>query len=150
MRALIQRVSRASVSVDGKPEGTIEQGLVVLLGIAHADTSEDITYLVNKTIDLRIFSDAERKMNLSLRDVAGEVLIVSQFTLYGDVRRGRRPSYTDAARPETAIPLYESFVQAFRSQGIPVKTGEFGADMAIDLCNDGPVTLMLESSVANS
>ncbi len=145
MRALLQRVSRAGVYVRGDPHGAIGRGLVILLGIAHDDTTEDVRYLVNKSIDLRIFGDADGKMNLSLRDICGQALIVSQFTLYGDTRRGRRPSYTEAARPETAIPLYEAFIQGFRAQGIHIETGEFGADMSVEIRNDGPVTLMLES-----
>ena len=145
MRALLQRVSRAGVSVRGEPRGAIGPGLVILLGVAGNDTTDAVRYLVNKSIDLRIFADADGKMNLSLKDIGGQALIVSQFTLYGDTRRGRRPSYTAAARPETAIPLYEAFIQGFREQGIHVETGEFGADMSVEIRNDGPVTLMLES-----
>lgn len=145
MKVLLQRVSRASVSIDNQIAGSIGQGLVVLVGITHTDTAADVAHLVNKSVDLRIFSDADGKMNLSLADVGGQALIVSQFTLYADARRGRRPSYTDAARPETAVPLYEAFITAFRDRGIHVETGEFGADMALDIQNSGPVTVMLES-----
>ncbi|HAA76659.1 TPA: D-tyrosyl-tRNA(Tyr) deacylase [Candidatus Latescibacteria bacterium] len=148
MRALLQRVSRAGVSVNGASARSIGPGLVILLGIAVGDTPEDLNYLVRKTVDLRIFNDDEGKMNRSLLDTGGEALIVSQFTLYGDARKGRRPSYTDAARPEEAIPLYEAFVEAVREQGIDVQTGEFGADMQVEIHNDGPVTLILESPTA--
>ena len=148
MRALIQRVSRAGVSVRGEPHGAIGPGLVILLGIAHDDTPDAVRYLVNKTSDLRIFTDVDGKMNLSLKDIGGQALIISQFTLYGDTRRGRRLSYTAAARPETAIPLYEAFIRGIREQGIQVETGEFGADMSVEIRNDGPVTLMLESPTA--
>ena len=147
MKALLQRVSRAGVSIDGRTPRTIGPGLVILLGIAPDDTETDVEYLVQKTIDLRIFNDNEGKMNLSLKDTGGEALIVSQFTLYGDARRGRRPSYTDAARPEIAIPLYERFVRETEARGVQVQTGEFGADMKVEIHNDGPVTLMLESPV---
>ena len=136
------------MSVRGEPQGAIGPGLVILLGIAHGDTPDAVRYLVNKTIDLRIFADIDGKMNLSLKDIGGQALIVSQFTLYGDTRRGRRPSYTAAARPETAIPLYEAFIRGIREQGIHVETGEFGADMSVEIRNDGPVTLMLESPTA--
>jgi len=148
LRALLQRVSRAGVSVNGASARSIGPGLVILLGIAVGDTPEDLNYLVRKTVDLRIFNDDEGKMNRSLLDTGGEALIVSQFTLYGDARKGRRPSYTDAARPEEAIPLYEAFVEAVREQGIDVQTGEFGADMQVEIHNDGPVTLILESPTA--
>ena len=145
MRALLQRVSRAGVSVEGQKRVTIGQGLVILLGITHGDTSGDVTYLVNKAVDLRIFNDNNGKMNFSLRDVGGAALIVSQFTLYGDARKGRRPNYTEAARPEIAKALYQAFVAAVREQGIPVETGEFGANMSVEIVNDGPVTITLES-----
>jgi len=148
LRALLQRVSKAGVSVNGASARSIGPGLVILLGIAVGDTPEDLNYLVRKTVDLRIFNDDEGKMNRSLLDTGGEALIVSQFTLYGDARKGRRPSYTDAARPEEAIPLYEAFVEAVREQGIDVQTGEFGADMQVEIHNDGPVTLILESPTA--
>jgi D-tyrosyl-tRNA(Tyr) deacylase len=145
VKALLQRVSRASVSIHGKTAGAIDEGLVILVGITHSDSIDDVMFLVNKSVDLRIFSDDAGKMNLSLADIGGEALIVSQFTLYGDARRGRRPSYTDAGRPDQAIPLYEAFIAAYRDRGIHVETGEFGADMSVNIQNDGPVTLMLES-----
>ncbi len=148
MRALLQRVTRASVTVRGEPRGAIGPGLVILLGITHKDTPKDAQYLVKKSTDLRIFNDSEGKMNLSLKDVGGQALIVSQFTLYADTRRGRRPGYSNAARPETAIPLYEAYIRGFREQGIHTETGEFGADMSVEIQNDGPVTLMLDSSMA--
>ena len=148
MRALLQRVTGAGVSVNGAPQKRIGPGLVILLGITHADTTLDIDFLANKIAGLRIFNDSDGKMNLSLQDTGGEALIVSQFTLYGDARRGRRPSFTDAARPEVAIPLYEQFIEALRAQGLGVETGEFGADMHVEIHNDGPVTLMLESNQA--
>lgn len=149
MRALLQRVSRGGVVVDGGAPRTIGAGLVILLGVTHQDTDDDVDFLVRKIVDLRIFNDDDGKMNRSLRDIGGEALIVSQFTLYGDTRRGRRPSYTDAARPEQAIPLYERFITGIREEGVGVQTGEFGADMQVEIHNDGPVTLMLESPGAD-
>lgn len=146
MKALIQRVTRASVSIRHQLTGEIEPGLVILVGIAQEDTGSDVTFLVSKIADLRIFGDQDGKMNRSLLDVEGQALIISQFTLFADTRRGRRPSYTDAARPETAIPLYDAFIHAFQDKGIHVETGAFGADMSVDIQNNGPVTLMLESS----
>ena len=148
MRAVVQKVSSSKVTVDGEVIGQINQGLLVLLGVTHDDTSKDVDYMVDKVTNLRIFEDAEGKMNLSLKDVGGEVLAVSQFTLYGDARRGRRPSFSDAARPEVANPLYEEFVEKLRAQGITVGTGEFGAHMMVELTNDGPVTILLESKKA--
>ncbi len=145
MRLVIQRVSRAEVRVDGEITGAIDNGLVVLLGVTHEDTSEDIDYLLQKMINLRIFSDADGKMNLSLLDSGGGLLIISQFTLYADTSRGRRPSYTDAALPERAEELYEEFVAKARSQSLQVETGIFGAFMEVELVNDGPVTIILES-----
>ncbi len=145
MRAVLQRVRRASVSVHGETIGSIERGLLVLLGVAPSDTAEQGRWLADKVAGLRIFSDADGKMNLSLQDVGGAALIVSQFTLYGDVRKGRRPSFLGAAPPETAIPLYEAFVEAVRALGVPAATGRFGADMQVELVNDGPVTLILEA-----
>jgi D-tyrosyl-tRNA(Tyr) deacylase len=129
--------------------GQIGHGLVVLVGIAKEDTPDDVTALVNKIADLRVFADSDGKMNLSLIDVEGQALVVSQFTLYADTRKGRRPSYNGAARPETAIPLYESFIQTFQKRGIAVETGEFGADMTVDIQNSGPVTMMVESDPKN-
>ncbi len=148
MRALIQRVTGASVSIGGETVGRIGQGLVVLLGITHDDNEQDCRFLADKVVNLRVFSDVEGKMNLSLLDVGGEALIISQFTLYGDSRKGRRPSYTEAAPPEKAIPLYEMFIGEVKNAGITVATGQFGADMQVNICNDGPVTLMVESKKA--
>jgi D-aminoacyl-tRNA deacylase len=145
MRAVVQRVSRAKVTVDDKLVGEIGNGLVVLLGIARDDTKLDAAYLVDKITALRIFDDEEGKMNLSLKDVNGGVLIVSQFTLYGDVRRGLRPSWIDAAAPEVAEPLYEFFVRQTRTMVDEVATGSFRAMMQVELVNDGPVTILLDS-----
>jgi D-tyrosyl-tRNA(Tyr) deacylase len=145
MRALLQRVSRASVTVGGETVGAIGPGLAILLGVTHGDTATDADALADQCVGLRIFADADGKMNRSLRDIAGEALVVSQFTLYGDARRGRRPSYTEAARPEHANPLYERFLAALREAGIPVAAGRFGAAMQVEIHNDGPVTLMLET-----
>jgi D-aminoacyl-tRNA deacylase len=145
MRAVLQRVSRASVTVAGETVGKIGRGLLVLLGITHNDTPEQARWLAEKIVSLRIFEDADDKMNLGLTDVNGEVLIVSQFTLYGDCSKGRRPSFVDAARPEQAIPLYEAFINAVRAQGVKVETGRFGAMMGVELINDGPVTLIVDS-----
>lgn len=145
MRAVLQRVRRAAVVVDGETVGAIERGLLVLLGIAPADTLDDVRWLAEKTANLRIFNDEAGKMNLSVADVGGAVLVVSQFTLYGDCRKGRRPSFIDAAPPNVAVPLYEAFVNALRSLGLPVRTGSFGAMMQVELVNDGPVTLILDT-----
>jgi D-tyrosyl-tRNA(Tyr) deacylase len=145
MRAVLQRVSRAQVVVGGEVVGSIGPGLLVLLGVSHADTAEQVRWLADKVIGLRIFNDADGKMNRSLLDVHGACLVVSQFTLYGDTRKGRRPSFIDAARPEVAIPLYEAFLDALRAQGVPVAAGVFGADMQVELVNDGPVTLILDT-----
>jgi D-aminoacyl-tRNA deacylase len=145
MRALIQRVSRAQVSVDGETIGAIERGLLVLLGITHADEPEQARWLAEKVASLRIFADDEGKMNRDLAEAGGAMLIVSQFTLYGDARKGRRPSFVDAAGPDKAIPLYEAFINAVKALGIPTATGRFGAMMQVELINDGPVTLMVDS-----
>lgn len=145
MRAVVQKVSSSKVTVDEEIVGQINQGLLVLLGVTHDDTSKDVDYMVDKVTNLRIFEDTEGKMNLSLKDVGGEVLAVSQFTLYGDARKGRRPSFSNAARPEVANPLYKEFVEKVKKQGINVGTGQFGAHMMVDLTNDGPVTILLES-----
>ena len=145
MRAVLQRVTRASVRVSGEPVGEIGLGLVVLLGIARDDAEQDIDYLVEKIAALRVFDDAEGRMNLSVAEVGGALLVVSQFTLYGDVRRGRRPSWIEAAPPETAEPLYESFVAAARRLVSRVETGSFRAMMQVELVNDGPVTILLDS-----
>ena len=146
MRAVVQRVSSSKVTVDEEVVGKVNKGLLVLLGVTHDDTSKDVDYIVDKVTNLRIFEDENDKMNLSLKDIDGEILAVSQFTLYGDCRRGRRPSFSDAARPDVANPLYEEFVQKVRDLGINVGTGKFGAHMMVDLTNDGPVTMLLDSS----
>lgn len=145
MRALLQRVKSGSVTIEGAEKREIGHGLVILLGVTHDDTSADVKFLAEKCINLRIFSDENDKMNLSLPDVKGSALIVSQFTLYGDCRKGRRPGFDAAAPPSIAIPLYEQFVAEFRAAGITTATGEFGASMLVDIQNDGPVTLMVES-----
>ena len=145
MRALIQRVSRARVTVAGKTTGEIGPGMLILLGVTHSDDSRDVRFLAEKCVKLRIFEDDAGKMNRSLSDVGGAALIVSQFTLYGDASHGCRPGYTDAARPEQAEPLYREFVEALKSRNIEVGCGVFGADMAVELVNQGPVTLLLES-----
>jgi D-tyrosyl-tRNA(Tyr) deacylase len=141
----VQRCKEGKVTVDGKAVGQIGSGLVVLLGVTHEDTEQDARYLAEKIAGLRIFEDAEGKMNLSVRDVGGEVLSVSQFTLYGDVRKGKRPNFMAAARPETAEPLYETFNRLLREQGLKVETGIFGAMMDVQLTNWGPVTLIIDS-----
>ncbi len=145
MRALLQRVTSGQVVIDGEVAGRTGRGLVILLGVTHTDTMTEVRYVAEKCANLRIFEDGSGKMNLSLLDVKGSALIVSQFTLYGDARTGRRPSFTQAARPETAIPLYEAFIEEFRKLGVPTETGRFGADMQVEIHNDGPVTLMVES-----
>lgn len=144
MRALVQRVARASVTVDGEVTGAIGPGLLALVGATHTDGSVDAADLARKIWHLRVFADAEGRMNLPVADVGGEVLVVSQFTLYGDTRRGRRPSWVDASAPEHAEPLIEQLCDELRSLGATVATGRFRADMAVELVNDGPVTLMLE------
>jgi len=146
MRAVIQRVKYSSVTIDGEKTAQIEKGLNVLLGISHEDTEEDCGYLARKITELRIFEDEEGKMNRSLLDVGGQMLIISQFTLYGDCRKGRRPSFVGAARPETAIPLYEEFIKTVEALGVKeVQTGKFGADMKVEILNDGPVTLIIDT-----
>jgi len=145
VRAVVQRVSRASVTVDGEVTGEIGKGVLVLLGVSVSDRETDADYLVDKIVNLRIFEDADGKMNDSLADVGGGMLVVSQFTLYGDTRRGRRPSYIDAARPEEANRLYEYFVSQARKQINRVETGVFQAMMDVELVNDGPVTMILDS-----
>ena len=144
MRAVVQRVSHGSVSVDAKVVGAIEQGVVVLVGVTHGDTEEQAEWLARKIAGLRIFEDRAGKINASLLDVGGAALVISQFTLYADTRKGRRPSVTDAALPEVAEPLVERFAQALRDHGVPVETGVFGADMLVEIHNDGPVTILLE------
>lgn len=148
MRAVVQRVSRASVRVESKTVGEIGRGLVVLLGVANGDTAETAEYMAEKVATLRIFADTADKMNLSVEEIGGAVLAVSQFTLFGDVRKGRRPSFITAARPDSAIPLYESFVQKLRARGLRVECGIFGAMMEVELVNDGPVTILLDSERA--
>lgn len=146
MRIVIQRVSEASVRIDGDLVGQIEQGLLILLGIEHDDTEKDADYLLQKLINLRIFSDADGKMNLSVQDVNGGILVVSQFTLHAATKKGNRPSYIRAARPEQAIPLYEYFVAEIQNQySGTIQMGQFGADMKIGLVNDGPVTIIMDS-----
>lgn len=148
MRAVIQRVTRAHVSVDGRITGEIGVGLLILLGVGKTDNLESSSYLAEKIANLRIFSDEAGKMNLSLLDVGGSALVVSQFTLYADTRGGRRPSYIQAAPPEEANRLYEEFVRAVRALGVEVKTGVFQAHMQVELANDGPVTILLDSERA--
>ena len=146
MRIVIQRVSEAAVKIDGVVVGEIQQGLLILLGIEHEDTPTDAAYLVQKVSNLRIFSDADGKMNLSIQDIGGQFLVVSQFTLHAATRKGNRPSYIRAARPEKAIPLYEYFVAELqRTTSSTIQTGRFGADMQVGLVNDGPVTIIMDS-----
>ena len=145
MRALIQRVKRASVTINSQIIGKINEGLLIFLGVGEDDTEKQVQYLVEKCTGLRIFTDEQDKMNLSVKDIKGEILVVSQFTLYGDCKKGKRPSFVRAARPETAIPLYESFIAHCKNTGLNIQTGEFGADMQIELINDGPVTIWLDT-----
>lgn len=144
MRALIQRVTKASVTVDGQTISSIGHGLVVLLGVGHADGEEQARWLAEKIATLRIFSDAQGKMNLSVLDVGGAAIVVSQFTLFADAQKGRRPSFVEAAHPEVAAPLVERFAALLREQGVPTQMGVFGADMLVEIHNDGPVTIWLE------
>lgn len=146
MRALIQRVSHASVAVDGEILGNIGGGLVVLIGIHQDDDEDDATYIVNKTVNLRIFSDAEGKFDLSALDATADLLVISQFTLYGDTRRGRRPSFSHAMPPEPAAALFDHTLQLFKETGLKVQTGEFQAHMLVSIDNDGPVTIMIDSA----
>ena len=145
MRVVLQRVSRASVSIEGRLAGAIGRGFCVLVGFTHDDTDERVDWMAEKVAGLRLFPDAEGKMNLGLEDVGGGLLVVSQFTLYGDTRKGRRPSFVDAAPPEKAVALYDYFVARARARGLHVGTGVFQAMMEVDLVNDGPVTLIVES-----
>ena len=145
MRVVVQRVKHASVTIDGKVNGKINNGFLVLLGIKSTDSKQDVDYLVKKVTNLRIFSDENDKMNLSLKDVNGELLIVSQFTLYANCKEGNRPSFVEAAKPDIAIPLYEYFVSECKKIIPVVETGIFGADMKVDLLNDGPVTIIMDS-----
>lgn len=145
MKAVVQRVSKAQVTVAGEVIGKIDKGLMILLGVTHHDTEKDIETIVNKLVNLRIFEDEEQKMNLSLLDVGGSVLSVSQFTLYGDIRKGRRPSFINAADPNYAEQLYDKFNEQIRAQGITVETGSFGSMMEVSLVNNGPVTIIIET-----
>jgi D-aminoacyl-tRNA deacylase len=146
MRAVIQRVSSAKVTVEGEVAGQIARGLLVLVGVTATDTESDADYLADKIAGLRIFEDADGKMNLSVAEIHGSILAVSQFTLYGDARKGRRPSFDSAARPEQAKQLYDYFVEKIRAAGLPCETGRFQAEMQVELVNDGPVTILLDSS----
>ncbi|RBR28426.1 D-aminoacyl-tRNA deacylase [Enterococcus cecorum] len=145
MRAVIQRVSQAKVVVDDNTVGQIGKGFMILLGVHEQDTQADVDYLVGKISKLRVFEDAQQKMNRSIMDVGGEILSISQFTLFADTKKGNRPSFVQAAKPDTAIPLYEAFNEGLRQVGIPVETGIFGADMKCHLVNDGPVTIIIDS-----
>lgn len=146
MRVVIQRAKNASVTIGGAVHGKIEHGFVVLIGIEHEDTQQDADWLIGKIISLRIFSDEAEKMNLSIQDINGQFLLISQFTLHASTKKGNRPSYIQAARPETAIPLYEYFIRELRNKSsLPVETGQFGADMQVQLINDGPVTIWMDS-----
>ena len=145
MRAVVQRVTNADVKIDGRVNGKIDNGLLVLLGVGNGDTEEDMKYIADKIIKLRIFSDENDKMNVSLEDVGGSMLVISQFTLYGDCSHGRRPYFGNAMEPVSANEMYEKFVAYIRERGIHTETGEFGADMKVSLTNDGPVTIILES-----
>jgi D-tyrosyl-tRNA(Tyr) deacylase len=144
MRVVLQRVSHASVAIAGRTAGAIGRGYCLLVGFTHEDTTAQVDWMAEKVAGLRLFSDAAGKMNLGLDDVKGEILVISQFTLYGDAAKGRRPSFIDAARPEVAIPLYQHFLAALLERGISVAAGEFGADMQVEIHNDGPVTLLLD------
>ncbi|HEX2249570.1 MAG TPA: D-aminoacyl-tRNA deacylase [Gemmatimonadales bacterium] len=144
MRVVLQRVSKASVTIDGRVVGSIGQGFCVLVAYTHSDTHAQVDWMAEKIAGLRLFSDAAGKMNRGLSDVGGAVLVISQFTLYGDISRGRRPSFVEAARPELAIPLYDRFLGALRERNLQVAAGEFGADMQVEIHNDGPVTLILD------
>lgn len=146
MRLVIQRVLKASVEVDKKTVGQCKRGYLILVAVTHEDTQKDVAYCVEKTAGLRIFEDEEEKMNLSIRDVGGEILAVSQFTLYADARKGKRPSFVRSARPDHAEKLYEEYVEGLRRSGIHVETGKFGASMQVELINDGPVTILIDSS----
>jgi D-tyrosyl-tRNA(Tyr) deacylase len=144
MRVVLQRVSRASVTIGGRTTGAIGRGYCLLVGFTHGDTTTQVDWMADKVAGLRLFSDPDGKMNLGLDEVKGEILVISQFTLYGDAAKGRRPSFIGAARPEVAIPLYQHFLAALRQRGTPVAAGEFGADMQVEIHNDGPVTLILD------
>ena len=148
MRIVLQRVTRAAVSIAGRTVGRIDRGFCLLLGITHGDGVAEADWLADKVAGLRLFNDADGKMNLGLAEVGGGVLVISQFTLYGDASKGRRPSFIAAARPEEAVPLYEAFITGLRARGLAVETGEFGAAMVVDIQNDGPVTLILERNAS--
>jgi len=145
LRAVVQRVKRSSVKVNGETIGEISKGINVLVGITKDDNLEDLKYIKEKIFNLRIFSDENDKMNLSVKDVKGELLIISQFTLYGDARKGRRPSFIEALGGEEAVKLYNDFIDLCKTEGLKIQTGEFGADMEVEIINDGPVTLLLDS-----
>lgn len=145
MRIVIQRVSEASVSIHQEIAGQINQGFMVLVGVEEADSQEDVDYLVRKTANMRIFEDKEGKMNISLKDIGGQVLSISQFTLHANTKKGNRPSFIDAAKPDHSLPLYEAYNEGLRQEGLTVETGEFGADMQVALINDGPVTIIIDS-----
>lgn len=145
MRAVVQRVSSATVRVEGTPAGSIAEGLLVLVGIGRGDSTKDVRYLANKTVGLRVFEGADGRMTRSVRDFGGSILAISQFTLYGDVRRGLRPSFDSAAAPEVARALYTDFVEQLKASGVTVETGVFGAMMKVDLVNEGPVTILIDS-----
>jgi D-tyrosyl-tRNA(Tyr) deacylase len=146
MRVVVQRVTQASVTINNQVFSSIQNGLLVLLGIEDSDTSEDINWLCNKLVNLRIFSDADRIMNLSIKDIKGSFLVVSQFTLHASTKKGNRPSYIRAAKPDVAIPRYEEFIKNLKEiSNLPVKTGQFGADMKVNLLNDGPVTIIIDT-----
>ncbi|HWA56545.1 MAG TPA: D-aminoacyl-tRNA deacylase [Gemmatimonadales bacterium] len=149
MRVVLQRVTEASVTIGGRVAGAIERGFCLLVGFTHADTAAEVDWMAEKVAGLRLFSDLEGKMNLGLGEVGGRLLVISQFTLYGDASKGRRPSFITAARPEVAIPLYERFLERLRGLGLEVAAGEFGADMLVRIHNDGPVTLILEREAAS-
>lgn len=144
LKIVLQRVLRASVTIEGEVAGAVGRGFCLLVGFTHTDTGAQVDWMAEKVSGLRLFSDAEGKMNLGLRDVGGGLLVISQFTLYGDAEKGRRPSFIDAARPDLAVPLYERFLSALRGLGFEVAAGRFGADMLVEIHNDGPVTLVLE------
>ena len=144
MRVLVQRVARASVTIDSRVTATIGAGICLLVGFTHSDTNDEVVWMADRVVGLRLFADGAGKMNLGLVETGGALLVVSQFTLYGDASKGRRPSFIDAARPEQAIPLYQRFCNELRGRGVPVETGVFGAEMAVEILNAGPVTLMLE------
>lgn len=146
MRCVIQRVTEASVSVDGEIVGQIGKGFMILIGVSTEDTEKDIAYMAAKVPNLRVFEDGEGKMNLSILDAGGEILAISQFTLYADARSSRRPGFTQAARPEKANPMYEQLVEAWRQQGIHVETGRFRTEMKVSLVNDGPTTILMDST----